>query len=128
MASPRTDDVLRLCAAVPDDRRSIMEPIDRSRDLQRRCGGHRPRDRMASGDPWDASVPILPFVCVILATCAAANGDRVALIVSVVAGSFVAQTYVGFAGPVVALWSFVFPSVLRLPGGRRTVLAAVGVL
>jgi hypothetical protein len=83
---------------------------------------------VTSVDPWDASVPILPFVCVILAACSAANGDRVALIVSVVAGSFVAQTYIGFAGPIVALWSFVFLSVLRLPGGRRTVLVAVGVL
>ncbi len=79
-------------------------------------------------DSWNASVAILPFGAAILAAWAAANGDRVALMVTIVAGSFAAQAHLAFAGPVATLWSVVLLKAVRLPGGRRATMAALGVL
>ena len=91
--------------------------------LVRTFGG----DRFA--DPWVCYVTVLPFALLLFLTWSMMSGDRWALPASVVVGSFLAQTHVGFlpiALPLV-LWGAVWlawPN-LRARLERRRVAAVV---
>ena len=54
-------------------------------------------------DPWNPFVTVLPFAFLIATAWAAIEGDGLALILSVLVGSFLVQAHIGFAVPVAVL-------------------------
>jgi hypothetical protein len=67
-------------------------------------------------DPWNPWVTVLPFGLVIMAAWATGEGDRAALFTFVVVSSFLVQTHVGFALPVVLIAAVAVVGFVR----RRT--------
>jgi hypothetical protein len=78
-------------------------------------------------DPWNPWVTVLPFALLVVACWAATCGDRLALPVAVLVGSFLVQAHVGFALLAVALLAWACVGALRSGAGRRTWAVAVAV-
>jgi hypothetical protein len=79
-------------------------------------------------DPWNPWVTVLPFGLLVVATWAAVEGDRAALPVVAVVGSFLSQTHIGFV-PLVGLLAVVATvGFLARRGDRRPVLIGLAVL
>jgi hypothetical protein len=56
-------------------------------------------------DPWNPWITVLPTALLILAVVSVWLGDRAALVVTVVVGSFLAQSHVGYGPLVAAMWA-----------------------
>lgn len=81
-------------------------------------------------DPWNPSVTILPLGCFVIAAWSTAEGDRLALPVMAVIGSFLVQSHVGYVPIVAALGLAGFVRFIRVaewkrPGIITTALLAV---
>lgn len=55
-------------------------------------------------DPWNPWITVFPTALLVMLVVSVFNGDRVALPLAVVVGSFVAQSHVGYGPLVAALW------------------------
>jgi hypothetical protein len=79
-------------------------------------------------DPWNPWVTVLPFGLLIMTVWSAVEGDRVALVVSVVVGSLLAQSHVGFVPLVGVLIAWGGGWFWRRTRDRRTLVWSAGVL
>jgi hypothetical protein len=79
-------------------------------------------------DPWNPSITVLPFALLVVLTWSAWEGDRVALPASVIVGSFLVQSHVGFGALVLVLWVMAVGAFVRRWGVSRRWLGWSGVL
>jgi hypothetical protein len=79
-------------------------------------------------DPWNPWVTVLPFGLLVVVVWSAVEGDRLALPVAALVGSFLVQTHVGFLLLVAVLWAWALFGFVRRGGPRRALAWGAGVL